>query len=155
MDLIKNLIESGVNFTQLSREQAESMVNELVQEGQVRTEECQAQRPGAAGSVAGTNAEQFQRSWSGQQVDDSVLNDLGISGRHGLRKKAPAKKAAAKKAPAKKAPAKKAAAKKAPAKKAAAKKAHGQEGDGQEGDRPRRPPPRRRRRRRRPRRPPG
>ena len=144
MDLIKNLIDSGANFTQLTRERAESMVNELVREGQVRTEEFQANVQDLL-DRSRSNAERFNDLVRQQVI--SVLKDLGISA--GAAKKAPAKKTAAKKAPAKKAPAKKAAGEEGAGQEGRGEEGSGQEGAGQEGARPRR-----RRRRRRPRRPP-
>jgi polyhydroxyalkanoate synthesis regulator phasin len=133
MDFLRNLIDSGANFTQMTRERAEDLVNELVREGQVRTEEFQANVQDLL-DRSRSNAERFN-DMIREQVR-SVLAELGIqtggaakrSGRKTAAKrrpakKAPAKKAATKRAPAKKAPAKKAATKRAPAKKAPAKKA--------------------------------
>ena len=92
MDFLKNLIDSGANFTQLTRERAESLVNELVREGQVRTEEFQSNVQDLL-DRSRTNAERFNDLVRQQVI--SVLNDLGISA-GGSAKKAPAKKTAAK-----------------------------------------------------------
>ena len=118
MDFLRNLIDSGANFTQMTRERAEDLVNELVREGQVRTEEFQANVQDLL-DRSRSNAERFN-DMIREQVR-SVLAELGIQ--TGGAAKRPARKTAAKRRPAKKAPAKKAATKRAPAKKAPAKKA--------------------------------
>ena len=119
MDFLKNLIDSGANFTQLTRERAESLVNELVREGQVRTEEFQSNVQDLL-DRSRSYAERFNELVRQQVV--SVLKDLGVP--TAGAKKAPAKKAAAKKTTAKKTTAKKTTARKAPAaKKTTAKKA--------------------------------
>ena len=41
MEPLKQLLDSTVSFTQMTRERAEAIVAELVREGQVRTEEYQ------------------------------------------------------------------------------------------------------------------
>jgi polyhydroxyalkanoate synthesis regulator phasin len=134
MEPLKQLLDSTVSFTQMTRERAEAIVAELVREGQVRTEEYQRNVQELV-DRSRESAERFNEMVRAQVV--KVLTDLGVvqsakaaPAKKAAAKKAPAKKAAAKKAPAKKAaankaPAKKAAAKKAPAKKAAAKKATG------------------------------
>ncbi len=133
MEPLKQLLDSTVSFTQMTRERAEAIVAELVREGQVRTEEYQRNVQELV-DRSRESAERFNEMVRAQVV--KVLTDLGVvqSGQKAPAKKAPARKAPAKKAagqegaapkkaPAKKAPAKKAAAKKAPAKKVAAKKA--------------------------------
>jgi polyhydroxyalkanoate synthesis regulator phasin len=139
MDFLKNLIDAGASFTQLNRDRAESIVNELVREGQVRTEEYQRNVQELL-DRSRTNAEHFNEMVRGQVM--KVLTDLGVLNESGnlatdawnwrksTAEKTPARKAPAKKAAsgaaaagaAKKAPAKRAAKKRAPAKKAAAKK---------------------------------
>jgi polyhydroxyalkanoate synthesis regulator phasin len=139
MEPLKQLLDSTVSFTQMTRERAEAIVAELVREGQVRTEEYQRNVQELV-DRSRESAERFNEMVRAQVV--KVLTDLGVvqtaqkaaaqtapaRKASAATKKAPAKKAAAKKAPArkavaKKAPAKKAAAKKAPAKRATAKKA--------------------------------
>jgi colicin import membrane protein len=121
MDFVRELIDAGMNFTQMTRERAEKLVNELVREGQVRTEEYQRSVQDLL-DRSRENAERLNEAVRTQVV--KVLTDLGILSGDGRAKKVGKKKAAAKKAPAKKkAAAKKAPAKKAPVKKAAAKKA--------------------------------
>lgn len=145
MDFLRNLIDSGANFTQMTRERAEDLVNELVREGQVRTEEFQANVQDLL-DRSRSNADRFNEMVR-EQVR-SVLAELGfVSGaqtnttakksvakksaakksaaKRSATKRAPAKKGAAKKSATKKAPAKKGVAKKSPAKKSAAKKAAG------------------------------
>jgi polyhydroxyalkanoate synthesis regulator phasin len=108
MDFVRELIDAGMNFTQMTRERAERLVNELVREGQVRTEEYQRSVQELL-DRSRENAERLNEAVRTQVV--RVLTELGIvSGEGGRAKKAgKKKKAAAKKAPAKKAPAKKAA----------------------------------------------
>jgi polyhydroxyalkanoate synthesis regulator phasin len=128
MEPLKQLLDSTVSFTQMTRERAEAIVAELVREGQVRTEEYQRNVQELV-DRSRESAERFNELVRAQVV--KVLTDLGVVQ---TAKKAPAKKTAAKKAPsatkkapakraAKKAPARKVAAKKAPAKRATAKKA--------------------------------
>ena len=131
MEPLKQLLDSTVSFTQMTRERAEAIVAELVREGQVRTEEYQRNVQELV-DRSRESAERFNELVRAQVV--KVLTDLGVvqtakkaPAKRATAKKAPAKRAAAKKAPAKraakKAPAKKAAVRKAPAKRAAAKKA--------------------------------
>jgi polyhydroxyalkanoate synthesis regulator phasin len=129
---LKQLLDSTVSFTQMTRERAEGIVNELMREGQVRTEEYQRNVQELI-DRSRQSAERFNELVRAQVI--KVLAELGVvqpakkaSAKKASAKKAPVKKAAAKKAPAKKAaatktPAKKASAKKASAKKASAKKA--------------------------------
>jgi polyhydroxyalkanoate synthesis regulator phasin len=135
MEPLKQLLDSTVSFTQMTRERAEAIVAELVREGQVRTEEYQRNVQELV-DRSRESAERFNEMVRAQVV--KVLTDLGVvqtaqraapqgaPAKEAPARKAPAKKAAAKKAAAQKAPAKKAPAKKAPAKKAAAKKAAAQ-----------------------------
>jgi len=138
MEPLKQLLDSTVSFTQMTRERAEAIVTELVREGQVRTEEYQRNVQELV-DRSRESAERFNEMVRAQVV--KVLTDLGVvqtaqkaAAQKAPAKQAPAKKAsaatkkapakrAAKKAPAKKAPSKKAAVKKAPAKRATAKKA--------------------------------
>ena len=128
MEPLKQLLDSTVSFTQMTRERAEAIVAELVREGQVRTEEYQRNVQELV-DRSRESAERFNEMVRAQVV--KVLTDLGVvqTAQKAAAQKAPAKTATVKKAPsaAKKAPAKratkKASAKKAPAKKAAAKKA--------------------------------
>ena len=133
MEPLKQLLDSTVSFTQMTRERAEAIVAELVREGQVRTEEYQRNVQELV-DRSRESAERFNEMVRAQVV--KVLTDLGVVQ---TGQKAPAKEAPARKAPAKKATAKRAAAK------ARRQEGAGQEGDGQEGRRPRRRPPRRRR----------
>ena len=133
MEPLKQLLDSTVSFTQMTRERAEAIVAELVREGQVRTEEYQRNVQELV-DRSRESAERFNEMVRAQVV--KVLTDLGVvqTAQQAPTQKAPAQKAAARKAPARKSPAKKAssatrkapakrAAKKAPAKKAPAKKA--------------------------------
>jgi polyhydroxyalkanoate synthesis regulator phasin len=142
---LQKLAETGAQFTEVSRKQAEAAVRGLVKAGEVGRSEAEAavQRLVERGRetmarlaelVEAEVAKQFGRLAA--RVDDleeqleALVSRVGVPGVPGKKavtkktaaKKAPAKKkAAAKRAPAKKkAPAKKAAAKRAPAKKMAA-----------------------------------
>jgi polyhydroxyalkanoate synthesis regulator phasin len=137
---IQKLIDSGQDFTQVTRKRAEAIVRDLVKSGQLRVEDAQA----AIEQLTERGRESTERMLA--VIRDEVAKQLKAIGvltkkdlgrleelvrstpaapKKAAAKKAPAKKAiAAKKAPAKKAPAKKAtAAKKAPASKAAVTKA--------------------------------
>jgi colicin import membrane protein len=136
---LQKLAETGAQFTEVTRQQAEAAVQSLVKAGEVSRSEAEAtiQRLVDRGREAMTRiAELVEAEVSKQfgrlagRVDEleaqleALVSRVNLPGVPG--KKAPArKKAAAKKAPARKAPArKKAATRKAPArKKAAAKKA--------------------------------
>ena len=127
MEPLKQLLDSTVSFTQMTRERAEAIVAELVREGQVRTEEYQRNVQELV-DRSRESAERFNELVRAQVV--KVLTDLGVvqsaqkaPAKKAAAKKAPAKRATARKAPAKKAPAKRATARKAPAKRAPAKKA--------------------------------
>jgi polyhydroxyalkanoate synthesis regulator phasin len=130
--LIKNLLDAGMQFTEMSQERAEKIVKELVKNGQARRKDSaqMVEDLVSRGREAGGSAlASFQAELTKQlgrfasRLDDLESRVEDIAQKLGVTKAAPAKKAPAKKAPAKKAPAKKAPAKKAPAKKAPAKKA--------------------------------
>jgi polyhydroxyalkanoate synthesis regulator phasin len=145
---IKRLLDAGMHFTEMTQEQAERIVKELVKNGEARRKDSEklveelVSRGREAGGAAVATAQQELTKQLGkfasrldeiEAMIEELAKKLGIvnakpapaasSATAAPATKAPAKKAPAKKAPAKKAPAKKAAAKKAPAKKAAAKKA--------------------------------
>ena len=147
-NVLKRLLDAGMQFTEMSQEQAERIVKELVKNGQARrkdsekmVEELMSRGREAGGSAVASLQSEISKQlgrFAGRLDDiearvEEIAKKLGIAGTAGdapaaapapaAAKKAPAKKAPAKKAAAKKAPAKKAPAKKAPAKKAAAKKA--------------------------------
>jgi polyhydroxyalkanoate synthesis regulator phasin len=139
-DSFQRYIDAGIAFTNMTRKKAESLVSELVKNGDIQTDEAKARveellergRQGTEVIVTSVRSEVARQLGA---VGITNLEDLAnqvaaLLGRSTpTAKKAPAKKTAAKKAPAKKAaaakkaPAKKTAAKKAPAKKAAATKA--------------------------------
>ncbi|MBI4936309.1 MAG: hypothetical protein HY828_20720 [Actinobacteria bacterium] len=134
--LIKRLLDAGMQFTEMSQEQAEKIVKELVKGGQAKRKDSEKLvedlvsrgRDAGESAVASLQAElSKQLGRFASRLDDLEGRVEEMAQKVGLVNKpapaAPAKKAPAKKAPAKKAPAKKAAAKKAPAKKAPAKKA--------------------------------
>ena len=145
-NLLKRLIDAGMQFTEISQDQAEKLVKEFVKNGQARRKDSEVlvQQLVERGRVA---SEQFVASVQAEftkqlgrvalRLDDlegrveDIAARLGVPAPRTARGAvksdvksavaAPAEKAPAKKAPAKKAPAKKAPAKKAPAKKAPAK----------------------------------
>jgi polyhydroxyalkanoate synthesis regulator phasin len=136
--LLKRLLDAGMHFTEMSQEQAEKVVKELVKSGQARRKDSEklvqqlvergrSTTEQVVSSVQSELSKQLGRFAS--QLDEiegrveEIARSVGIASKAAAKKVAPAKKApAAKKAaPAKKAPAAK---KAAPAKKApAAKKA--------------------------------
>jgi len=143
--LFKRLLDAGMQFTEMTQEQAERIVKELVKSGEARkkdsekmVEELLSRGREAGGSAVASMQSELTKQlgkFAGRLDDiearvEELAKKLGVTGKaepapapapavkKAPAKKAPAKKAAAKKAPAKKAPAKKAAAKKAPAKKA-------------------------------------
>ena len=143
-NVLQNLIDSGLQFTEVQRKQAEKVVRELVKNGEVRraeaakTVESLIERGRETslmiGEVVKTEVGK-QLSWLANRVDDledqleAVVSRFSGGGPAPAATKAstaksPAKKATAtKKTAAKKAPArKKAAARKSPAKKAPARK---------------------------------
>jgi polyhydroxyalkanoate synthesis regulator phasin len=149
-NVIKRLVDAGVEFTGLSQSKAEALVRKLVRDGELRRKDAEvavATLVGRGKDTAEAIVVTLQREISAQldklsaRVDDvehrveELVSTLvartagsspaasGPAPTTSAAKKAPAKKAAAKKAPAKKAAAKKAPAKKAAAKKAPAKKA--------------------------------
>jgi polyhydroxyalkanoate synthesis regulator phasin len=137
---LQQLMDSGVQFTEMSRKQAESAVKSWVKAGQVRRSEAEANvqmllergKETAAQIAEAVQAEVTkQLGWLANRVDDLEEQIEGFVSRltpgqaaapakRTAAKKAPAKRTAAKKAPVKKAPAKRTAARKSPAKKAAA-----------------------------------
>ena len=148
--LFKRLLDAGMQFTEMTQEQAERIVKELVKSGEARkkdsakmVEELLSRGREAGGSAVASMQSELTKQlgkFAGRLDDieasvEEIAKKLGVAGKaapapapapaakKAAAKKAPAKKAAAKKAPAKKAPAKKAPAKKAAAKKAPAKKA--------------------------------
>jgi polyhydroxyalkanoate synthesis regulator phasin len=131
----KHVLEIGMNFTEVRREQAHRIASDLVSQGQLARDQLGAAVDEIV-DVSKRRSEEF-RAAVGAEVRRQ-LGLLGIAGKGETKpKKAKAKKAAAKatKAPAEpaakkttakkatKAPVKKSAAKKATAKKATAKKA--------------------------------
>ncbi len=151
-NVLKRLLDAGMHFTEMSQDQAERIVKELVKNGEARRKDSEqlVDELVSRGREAGGSAfASFQSELTKQlgrfagrldaieaHVED-IAKKLGAAGKQAVTSApagastaaAPAKKAPAKKAPAKKAPgeegcpAKKAPAKKAPAKKAPAKKA--------------------------------
>ncbi|MHB8664452.1 MAG: phasin family protein [Acidimicrobiales bacterium] len=140
-DLIRRSLDLGMAVTQLTRQRAEQLVRDLVRAGEVSREQATSRveellersRQNSEALIAIVRGEIDSRV---AQLNLVSRDDLAaLAGRIGIplpaarkaTKKAGAKKAAkkagAKKAPAKKAAPKKTAAKKAPAKKAPAKKA--------------------------------
>jgi len=142
---IQQLIDAGVEFTEVTRERADAFVKQLVDRGEVQRRDAERVVQELVDRGRETSeriAANVQREVSKQvaimteRFDElearfETLTELLVERvpaaarvvKKAPARKAPAKKAAAKKAPAKKAPAKKAAGKKAAAKKAPAKKA--------------------------------
>jgi polyhydroxyalkanoate synthesis regulator phasin len=148
--LLQQYLDTGAQYTEMTRGRAEKIVKEFVKAGEVR-------RKKAASAVdelverSRANANELLEVIQGEvrnqlslletvtkdavdrleeqvealraQVQELLPNRAPARRPAAKAAAAPARKAAAKRAPAKKAPAKKAAAKKAPAKKAAAKRA--------------------------------
>ena len=138
--LFKRLLDAGMQFTEMTQEQAERIVRELVKSGQARKKDSEKMveellsrgREAGGSAVASVQSELTKQlgKFAGRLDEiearvEELAKKIGVTGKsESAPAPAPATKApAAKKAPAKKAPTKKAAAKKAPAKKAAAKKA--------------------------------
>jgi polyhydroxyalkanoate synthesis regulator phasin len=140
--LLKRLLDTGAQFTEMSQKNAEKVVAEFVKAGEMRRKDAEktvqhlvergrATTEHVIGLIQAEVSKQLGRF--AQRLDDVESRVEEVAGNLGLASKAAAKKApAAKKAAgpsgvakvaARKAPAKKAAAKKAPAKKVAAKKA--------------------------------
>jgi polyhydroxyalkanoate synthesis regulator phasin len=156
-DLLRRYLDAGIAFTQMTRQRAEGIVRDLVAAGEVSREQATSRveelversRQNTEALLALVRREVDDRLAQLNLVsrDDvtALIGRLAPPGRRAARAaratkattktaakartattaapKAAAKKAAAKKAPAKKGPAKRAPAKKAPAKKAPAKKA--------------------------------
>ncbi len=137
---IQQLIDAGVEFTEMTRKQADAFVKQLVKAGEVPRRDAESvvksmvDRGRETSERISTSVQREvakQVGWMSERFDEledrfeALAESLAdrVPGMPAPVKKAPAKKTAAKKAPAKKTPAKKTAAKKAPAKKAPAKKA--------------------------------
>lgn len=149
--LLKRLLDTGMQFSEMSQSNAEKIVGDLVKAGQLRRKDAEksvqslvdrgrATTEHLINLIQGEVAKQLGRF--AQRLDDvearveSVAGTMGDAARPAPPKASATKKAAPKKAAAKKAPAKKAtpktaagpsgvakiAARKAPAKKAAAKR---------------------------------
>ena len=139
--LFKRYLDAGLQFSQMTQQRAEALVRDLVRAGEVQAEQAQAvvnelvdrSRRNTERFVEQIRAEVRNQLEVAEVVTKDVatrlqaqVDDLRsqLSGTRATKKAAPAKAATKKKAAAKKAPAKKAAAKKkAAGKKAAAKKA--------------------------------
>jgi polyhydroxyalkanoate synthesis regulator phasin len=135
---LQKLLDASAQFGEMTRQQAEATVKNLVKAGAIRRSETEHAVQtmldrGRAFAEAVQQEVTKQLEWLASRVDElegqleSVVSRMSPGGGPAPAKKAPAKKAAAKKAPAKKAtakraPAKKTAAKKAPAKRATAKR---------------------------------
>jgi polyhydroxyalkanoate synthesis regulator phasin len=139
---IEKLIDAGMQFTEMSKKQAEVFVSKLVKAGDVQRQE--AERISQALVERGRETSDRLRSMVQAEVSREVawLNDRyeeleeqfealadkvgevvpGVAGSANNRRKRTAKKSTAKKSAAKKSAAKKSAAKKSAAKKSAAKK---------------------------------
>jgi polyhydroxyalkanoate synthesis regulator phasin len=150
-DLIKRLIDAGLNFTQMSQAKAEEIAKDLQEAGQLRVDEAQAtvQELMSRGRENTENLMRLVQREVGKQLEAMGvdLSDLearveDLAARIGIRtpgggassatasstatkstaKKSTAKKSTAKKSTAKKSTARKTAAKKTTAKRAPAKK---------------------------------
>jgi polyhydroxyalkanoate synthesis regulator phasin len=130
---LRKLFEAGVQFHEMSRQQAEAAVKKMVKAGDVRRSEAEAtvqaliersRETALAIAEAVQNEVTKQLGWLANRVDDVEDQVEGLVSRFSpmASSSAPAKKAAARKAAAKKAPVKKAAAKRTVAKKAPAKR---------------------------------
>jgi diacylglycerol O-acyltransferase / wax synthase len=138
--ILKRLLDTGAQFTEVSQKNAEKIVAEFVKAGDMRRKDAEktvqqlvergrATTEHVIGLIQSEVSKQLGRF--AQRLDDvetrveEVAGNLGFASKPARKSAGPSgvAKVATKKAPAKKAPAKKAAAKKAPAKKAAAKKA--------------------------------
>ncbi len=127
--LLKRLLDAGMNFTEISQDQAEKLVKEFVKGGQARRKDTEKLvhemvergRSATEGLVSTVQAEiSKQLGKFASRLDDVESRVEVIAQKVGLASKPAAKAAPVKKAaPAKKAPAAKA----APVKKAAVKKA--------------------------------
>ena len=131
----KQFLDAGVQFTNVTREQAEKLVNELVREGQLAQDRAEVYIDDIVersrkwsdelqGRISAEIQQQLRAVGIATQQDIHRL-ETKISSRSGARKpakKKAAKKKPAKRKPAKKKPAKKKAAKRKPAKKKAAKR---------------------------------
>jgi len=139
---IQKLIDTGIQFTEMQRAQAEAVVRQLVEAGEVRRNEANqtiqaliAKGKETTAAIAEIVQHEVARQvgWMAERIDDledqlEALVSRFTGGEEPAATTPPpapkpaAEPAPAKKAAAKKAPARKVAAKKAPAKKTAAKK---------------------------------
>jgi polyhydroxyalkanoate synthesis regulator phasin len=134
---IEKLIDAGIQFTEMSRKQADAFVSKLVKAGDVQRQEAER----VTQSLIERGRETSERlasmvhdevaremAWLNERYDELEQQFEALAERVGesvpglAAKKSTAKKSAAKKSAAKKRPAKKSAAKKSTAKKSAAKK---------------------------------
>ncbi|MEP7048088.1 MAG: hypothetical protein ABI949_15460, partial [Ilumatobacteraceae bacterium] len=129
--VLKRLLDTGMQYTEMSQKNAEKLVSDFVKAGQVRRKDAEktVQRlvergrsttEHLVGVVQSEVAKQLGRF--AQRLDDVEARVEDVASGLGLRSKAPAHSAPVKAASAATAAAKKAPAKKAPAKKAPAKK---------------------------------
>jgi polyhydroxyalkanoate synthesis regulator phasin len=140
--VLKRLLDTGMQYTEMSQKNAEKLVSDFVKAGQIRRKDAEKTvkqlvergRTTTEHLVSLIQSEvSKQLGKFAKRLDDvegrveDVASSFGLGSKTAAKKArtvvksaaAPAKKAARKKAPAKKAPAKKAAIKRAPAKKAA------------------------------------
>ena len=145
--VLKRLLDTGMQYTEMSQKNAEKLVSDFVKAGQVRRKDAEktVKQLVERGRTTTEHVVSLIQSEVSKQLgkfakrlDDvearveDVASNFGLGSKSG-GKKAPATvvrpaTAPAKKAAAKKAPAKKAGLKRAPAKKASAKKAAGPSG---------------------------
>jgi polyhydroxyalkanoate synthesis regulator phasin len=146
-NVLQNLIDSGLQFTEVQRKQAEKVVRDLVKSGEIRRAEAattvesliERGRETSMMIAEVVKAEVGkQLSWLANRLDDledqfeSVVSRFSSGGGSApaapaaaVAKEAPAKKSTAKKSTGKKSTAKKSTAKKSTAKKSTAKKSTG------------------------------
>ena len=139
---LKRLLDAGVQFSDMSRQQAESLVRNLVKEGEVRRKDAEdlvqsliERGKETSEHIAATVQKEMSKQMAAltSQFEELERRIEALSQQLRGTTPASAKKATAKKAPAKKAPAKKATAKKATAKKATAKKSTAKKATGSSG----------------------
>jgi polyhydroxyalkanoate synthesis regulator phasin len=135
--VLKRLLDTGMQYTEMSQKNAEKLVSDFVRAGQVRRKDAEktvkqlvergrTTTEHVVGLIQSEVSKQLGKF--AQRLDDVEARVEDVASNFGLGSKSAAKKAPAAvvrpaAAPAKKAPAKKAAKKKAPAKKAAIKRA--------------------------------
>jgi polyhydroxyalkanoate synthesis regulator phasin len=136
--VLKRLLDTGLQYSEMSQKNAEKLVADFVKAGQVRRKDAEktVQRLVERGRttsehIVGLIQSELAKQLGNfaQRLDDIEARVEDVAGGFGIGSKAPStvvrkaatavKKSPAKKAAAKKSPAKKAAAKKSPAKKAA------------------------------------